>query len=229
MKKAILGGVLGLALAIAGYFGYTKYQQQQYLEAIAPHVKNTSIRVENAAKLLTDSPGSMTYKELFAKMEADVAEIDKRVIEVQSLTTSRSQAVGDAAVEYMQASQEFLRHITARYQAKLTYSNKIDWAEKSIQRIRSASYYESDYVRKAANDAITEATKAGEEQIAAMRRLAAKASALVEVREKAAVMLPGDMLVPASALSAVAEAIDPKEERGDASPPAAAASTPSKP
>ena len=51
------------------------------------------------------------FKELFEKLESDVAEIDKRILDVQTTATPKNKEITDPVLAYMNSSQELLRAV----------------------------------------------------------------------------------------------------------------------
>ena len=79
MKKVIGVGLVTLALAAGGYFGFVKYRESQLIAAVTPLVKNGSIRINDAMLVETD-PGNITYGEAIKKLDENTSEIDKKII-----------------------------------------------------------------------------------------------------------------------------------------------------
>jgi len=113
-RKIILVGLVMVALA-GVYFSVQWYKQSQLIKAITPHVKNVSLRTTNSLNYDINDNTNITYKELLEKIDADISEADKRILEVQTLTTSLKQANTDIVISYLRGCQELLRAQSAKY------------------------------------------------------------------------------------------------------------------
>jgi len=202
MKKA-LAGVTLLVVIGAGYFGYGHYQRQQFIERLLPHVKNASLRVENSARYETEDDSKITFKELFDKLEADIAEVDKRLIEVQTLASPDTAALSDPVVAYLKGTQVYLRAMLLKYRKGLAVSSASNWATQQIEDLRASSGYGVDYARRSADKALKDLTQAQSEYNETIPELRVAAEKLKELRAPLALFLPADALVTESQIEAV--------------------------
>lgn len=108
IKKFFVVSFLTAAIAVAAYFGYAKYSDYKLIQALMPHVKNTSLRIANALSYETENT-NITYKEFFEKIENDIAEIEKRILEVQTIASPSNKATTDVVIDYIKTGQALLR------------------------------------------------------------------------------------------------------------------------
>ena len=52
MQK-FLWAIIGVVIAVGGYFGYINYERYKFKEAVSHHVKNASLRLANAIRYET--------------------------------------------------------------------------------------------------------------------------------------------------------------------------------
>jgi hypothetical protein len=137
------------ALSYAAWLGYASYQDEKILDAARPAVKNVSLRITNNLTALVDG-GNMTYKELFDRLESDVTETEKRILELQTLTTPRTKVGLDRIVEHLRTCQAALRAQSKAFRARLQMTNSLDSWERAVNRYRADS---NEYSRQSMNDA----------------------------------------------------------------------------
>lgn len=202
MKKTIIAVGLVAVLAAGGAYGYKHHQRTELLATVAPSVKNASIRVLNASKLETDKT-SITFQELFDRLEVDTAEIEKRNIEVQSLANKDNADITDPAVTYMRDCQEFSRALSMKYRKTLAFSNAIDRVKSIFDEPAPSSSYGWELRGNRREHAMEEMNKASSESTTATADLIAATKRLKEARVKAATVLPDDALVPLAQLDAL--------------------------
>ncbi len=138
LRKLFLtvGGVSAILLCIfLSIFLYANAKQNKLIEAFTPHVKNTTLRVENAMLYEVDNSPRITYFEYFAKLEADVLEVEKRVLEVQTLSSTSNVDISEPTVAYLKAGQNVLRALIAMYTKQQKFAKAI-MLMKSANKIR---------------------------------------------------------------------------------------------
>jgi len=209
--KIIIAALLAGAVAVAGYLGYQSYEKSQLITAITPHVKNASIRVQNSTRFETDSDSKATFKEVFERLEADISEIEKRLIDVQTLTNPKTAVIAEPSVQYLKDSQEYLRAMLQKYRRMLKFSSASDRTTDAIADMRSSSGYGFEYASRRADKAIAELKEAEAEAKEAKPELAAAARKLVISSTALQGTLASDALVPVAQLRAVAEKNDPAD------------------
>ncbi|MBH2071704.1 hypothetical protein [Janthinobacterium lividum] len=204
MKKVIV--ILLVAIVgIGGYFGYQHHAQAAFVDSLTPHIKNASIRVTNSSELEI-KPSQATYKEVFDRLDADIAEIDKRLIDVQSLSSSKTQATSAPAIAYLRATQEFSRALSMKYRKTLAVNNSMDRFREAVADQISASRYGSEYEKRSANRAQEDADKALKEAKEAIADFVKATASLKTARNAAAAYFPDDSLVSIMQLDNVAAA-----------------------
>ncbi len=84
-----------------------------------------------------------------------VAEIDKRIIDVQTLATPENKEVTDPVLAYLKGGQELLRALLQKYRKQLSVSSANDRLEREMDDLRNATtYYSRDYAAKSAKSAL---------------------------------------------------------------------------
>lgn len=160
MAKGLAILALVFVLTGAGFFGYRTYNDRQLIQSAIPSIKNTALRVSNALNSMTDDKSGLTYKEMFDKVNADLAEIDKRLLDIQTSTTPSTKERLDEFAKYLKLAQEVLRAESNYFRKQLATENALEWARKAADRIvESSSRYELTYTSKAADDALSDARK----------------------------------------------------------------------
>lgn len=212
MRKTVV--VIGLVIAVAagGAYGYKQHQRTELLASVTPSVKNASIRVLNSSKLDTEKT-SITFKELFDRLEADTAEIEKRNIEIQSAANKENADITDPAVAYMRECQEFSRALGMKYRKGMAFSNAMDHVRDVLAEPMPSSDYGFEYRKTRREKALAEMNKTSEEAGSAEADLLAAAKHLKDTRAKAAATFPEDALVPVAQLDAVIKANTKKEDQ----------------
>jgi len=194
MQK-FLWAIIGVVIAVGSYFGYINYERYKFKEAVSHHVKNASLRLANAIRYETEQGTKITYKELFEKLESDVAEIDKRVIGIQTIATPDDEEITNPILAYLKSGQELLRALQQKYRKLLAFSSSIEWATRSMEELRSASYYGFDYANRAANRALKEAEKAEAEYNEAVNDLIDAARTVIECHKRIVGLVRDDALI----------------------------------
>ena len=98
--KKLAISILVVLILVAAYFAYIKYQDHKFIDLVVPHVKNTSLRLANVLRYETKSgemktTANITYNELFEKIESDIIEVDKKILEIQTITTASHKEQSD--------------------------------------------------------------------------------------------------------------------------------------
>jgi len=212
MKKKIAVIGLVVALAAGGAYGYKEHQRTELISSIMPSIKNASIRVLNSSKLDTEKT-SITFKELFDRLEADTAEIEKRNIEIQSVANKDNANITDPAVAYMRECQEFSRALGMKYRKAMAFSNAMDHVRDVLAEPMPSSDYGFEYRKSRRDKALAEMNKTSDEAGGAEADLLAAAKRLKDVRAKAAPMFTDDALVPVAQLDTVIKANSKKDNQ----------------
>jgi hypothetical protein len=209
MKTKLIVIFITVLLILGGYFSYQKYEDYKFTESITPHVKNASLRITNEIHLLLSKESNMTFGEAFEKLEADVSEIDKKNLEIQSITNSKTQSKAAPVLAYLHGGQEVLRAMLSLYRKRLAYNSAMEATHKSIDDYKqSTESYEIKYASKRANEAIAEAKKASEESIEANSGLLKSVKKMEALRSKAALVVREDALVSVADFKSVVKSIE---------------------
>ena len=212
VKRIVIIAGLVVVAAIGVYFGYHWHQQSKLIEAITPHVKNTSIRTSNALSYEITEGSKITYKELFEKLEADISEIDKRLLEVQTISTPATKIKTDIVFAYLNGCQEMLRAQLWKYRKQLALSSASKWFDKSLGLYKVVGYYGFEYARKTVEEALKALNEAGREYEEAKSNLVVTAKKLTEIRTQIASIVSADNLVDPNALAKVVDVNNKKKD-----------------
>lgn len=183
MKKAIGIGLAMVCIVIAGYFGFVKYREAQLVAALAPLVKNGSIRV-NDSVLIEIDPGNITFGEAIKKLEENTSEIDKKIIEVQSLDAAVAPVMQSSSVDYLRSGQALARSLAGLSRKGLSLSVARATSDTEMKELIAATGYSVEYAVKSARQANDALGKAGTEFFAQLPETCGAAKAFKEQREK---------------------------------------------
>ncbi|MED5615132.1 hypothetical protein [Janthinobacterium sp. P210005] len=183
MKKALGVGFVVVCVAIGGYWGSVKYRESQLVAAMAPLVKNGSIRVNDSVLVEVD-PGNITFGEAIKKLDENTSEIDKKIIELQSLDASIAPGKQTLAVEYLRAGQVLTRSLAGLSKKSLTVSATRQRSDEEMKAVRSASGYAVEYAVKSALRANEAATKAATDYLGQLPEMCESAKKFKDQRQK---------------------------------------------
>ena len=192
-----------LAALLLSYAGYARYQHDQFVKAIVPHVKSVSVRVANSARYEMSDDSAITYRELFEKLEADIEEIDQQLVTVQTMTTADHRNSIEPVVDYLESSQEFLRALLSKYRKQLAFSSATDWMISQLEDLNSATYYSYDFERKSYLEAVADANKASDEYKASIPELGQATARLKRSIERVGKIVPRDALLDTSMVETI--------------------------
>lgn len=144
--------VIAIFLAVGGYIGFTAYEQNRLLGSIRSHVKNSSLHLANAVRYETEGTG-ITFKEVFQKLEDEVSEIDKRILDIQTITTLGHKEITDPVLAYMKSSQLLIHALHNKYRKRLALLTATKWNDKLRDDLFSASYYGREHAQRASDRA----------------------------------------------------------------------------
>jgi hypothetical protein len=169
-----------------------------------PHVKNSSLRVANSSRYEFEEDSHITYRELFEKLESDIAEIDKHLLEVQTRSSTKTSALTNPTVEYLKASQEYLRALLQKYRKQLNLQSALRWANESLDELRGSSYYGFEYAKRRSDKAIADVKKAEQEFSESLPDVLAAVTKLKDARSRVKSLYPEDSLIAVGQLEMVA-------------------------
>ena len=213
MKKFAITGVVVCAVLAAGFFWKKHDDSASFIQSLAPHVKNSSIRVANTIQFEAES-SQITFKELFDKVDADVAEMERRIIEVQSVGNVENEKTVTPTVAYLKGCQEVSRSIAMKYRKTLAFTNAIDHSGEAIRDMKSASSYSYGYAKDRSVRAINEMAKIAGERDEAIKEVVSAASKLKTLRSAVEMYFAPDALIAKEKLDLVIEKNTTKEEDG---------------
>ncbi len=121
--------VIGLA-----FVGYRYYHIRTVRGAIEPLVQNITLRTGNDLNYAIDFQ-KITYKELFDKFDKDKAEIDSKIIDLQTIESRFSGNEIVVSLKYARSCEALLRSLESkfyfgRYYAKKSYDEAVANFEK---------------------------------------------------------------------------------------------------
>lgn len=206
--KRLIAIVVVLVLAGFGYTAYAKYEDYKFIEAMSPHVKNSSLRIANTLRYATEDGANITFRELFDNLESSISEIDKRILEVQTIETPSNKSSAEPVLTYLKGGQELLRAQLSAQRKAFSLNMALDQARRATVELRNSSDYGFDYAKKSADRSIEELKKAGEEMETADLGFLESSKKMVNLRNKAVDVMPADTLVDAAILDAVVKKMD---------------------
>ena len=213
MKKNIAVAIaIALASSIICYFGYQKYKLNEFIELASPHIKNTSLRVANELGYELDQSTKITFKEIFNKLEEDISEMDKRNLEVQTITNAKNKDISAPAVEYIKACQVLARSLLDYNRKLLGRNSASDWADSQLADYKaSIGTYSSEYAKKSTDKAINDLEKANSDYFETMPGIIDSAKKLKASREVASKIFQNEALVSQDRLDELINKFTPKE------------------
>jgi hypothetical protein len=202
LKKVIITSALVIGAVVTaggGYFGYERYTQQQFSAALVPHVKNASLRTQNALRAEIDNP-QMTYKELFTRLEEDISAVGSRILEVQTVTTEKNKTLSDPVLAYLKATQETLRAILSESHKSLSLSTTQKMVDNALKEMQNSDGYSVRFALNSFNSRIEERNKARQEYAESTKSLHETAVRLKESLLTLKPSVPSDALIEMSDL-----------------------------
>lgn len=162
MKKVFLGITAIIVISIIGFFGYRYYQIRKTRNNLSPIIQNITLRILNDTNYEIES-SKITYKELFDKTGKDLSEIDSKIIDLQTISSSFNENEIKASIEYAKACQELLRALSSKYHSQLAFNSAVEWVQKSKEQYDNAGEYTQEYAGKAYLDSVNESNRKVEE------------------------------------------------------------------
>jgi len=211
MKKIVVAAVILLASG-TGYVGYDAYSQDRFVRSLVPLVKNTSLRVSNSARYESDGDSTITYKELFERIESDVQEVDRNLLAIQTLSAPGTASITEPTVDYVRAGQACLRSLLAKYRKQLELSSAVSSADRAIKEISGSSPYARELAERRSDEAIQRVGDAENEYKASLPEVVHAVTQLLELRERVGSIFPEDALIPVAQLETVAQKNAKKSE-----------------
>jgi hypothetical protein len=189
MKYAI-GIIILISISAGSYVGYNKYRDYKFLEDTRPFIKNSSLRLQNVLHYEIEDSESITFKELFEKLEESISETDKNILQVQTLSTPNQKSLSEPLENYLKCIQELERTILSKYRKILALSLSLDRLNESLEELKASSSYSFDIYKKSSDKALKEAEKSQAESkealesvVVALKKLKALVVSLQENQE----------------------------------------------
>lgn len=208
MKKIFYLIVTIFLLSSGGYFGYKQFEIYSFTQSMTPHIKNISLRVTNDINNILNGE-NITYKELFERLDVDIAEIEKNILEVQVQSTNSTKVKTDAIVAYMRSSQEFLRSVSLMSRKNLAVSSATEWSKKQMDEVESDP---NQFNLKSAKKSLDDARKAIEESKESLKSVGTSLQKLIDTRRTMASVMPVETLIEQTLLSELMEKFVPKQK-----------------
>lgn len=212
MLKRLLVGLT--AFVILGAFespGLGQSNQRKFVELISPRIKNASLRLANVSRYETGDDSKVTWKELFERIESDVGEIEKGILEVQMISPPKKDATKEPAIEYLRGVQDLLRALNMKFRRSLALSAASEEMHK--ERLQaSGSSAEARLERYV--DVLEKQQKAAAELFSSVSGVASSVKALkgALARLAAVARFPSDVLIDPAILEAIAKKNKSKAE-----------------
>jgi hypothetical protein len=201
MKKVIIL-ILLIFVVFVSYYGYQRYLFNKIILSTHPLVKNTSLRVNNSLSFEINKT-NISYNELFLKIESDITEIDKNVLVLQLVATSKTKEEIDNVLEYINVSRDVLRSQLRVYRKRLAVRISLDMSDRAISYYKETSSFTGDIALKHAESALRDADKEVKYLQDSEKELSERLLDLLESRNKVAMFLPVDILINQSLLDNV--------------------------
>ena len=199
-------------LVTASYCCYRYYLTVQFNDSLTTHVKQSSLRLANSSRFETDDKANIGIAELIRQLEQDIQEIDKKILEIQTLNSVRFHEECDSSVAYLRTGQDFLRALIGKYKAFQIKSIAFEYAQTCLADFkkflngdlagerRLSSMHQATCV-----DATAKLAEAHDVYTQAQANVAASAIKLQEVRDTVKKSVSEDALVSPDLLSDIAK------------------------
>lgn len=207
MKKNTLAGIFFVTiLGILSIFGYETYRENSAKEAAQPAVKLASAYLSQFINYEREST-NITYIEYFRKAEGAINELDKKEIELRSMTTSKNKALYQEAADYIRLSQSLIRELANSYRNSLELRALSASADRSVKRAMSASVgtYESELATNKASVSLNDAEKHLSKSKQTLRNITSFAKEIQKKSDSLGKTFGEDSLIEKAVLDALIE------------------------
>jgi hypothetical protein len=201
-KKLMFFSIVVLMIVVGGFFGFRYYKINSTMSSVETLIHNISLRVSNDARYEYE-PSTITFKELFEKLEKDISEIDSKIIDIQSLPTTFCADRVSTAVSYAQSCQELLRALLNKNRKSLNESSASDRANEAW-----FSNLSDEYAMKRFHEANENASKSFQESKDAAKDLSTIIEKTDEARKKALEVLPAKSIIEPSVMEKLKKSND---------------------
>lgn len=180
-RRTLLALVATGALVTGGVFGTRYWHDREAEKAAAPVVKLTAIHMTTLLRLYgSENP---TIREIVAKSEATVSEVDKAVVQLRSTADTAHPTVVQA-IDFMESAQGAARNLEQMTRKMVALSVSIDSLQRATDDATSSNQYTREYALRSASTQLSATTKA-QGELAASQDAAAKSLADLRVRNDA--------------------------------------------
>lgn len=210
MRKLLATAAVLIVVAVAGYYGYTKYQSNALIESTTPHIKEATLRTKSVIELLT-APANVTFGEIFEKGGETVKKIADTLIAVESQTSKGNPEAVQSATKYLKANQEITRTILSTTRARFDARNAADTMDEALADLRRSSGYARTYANERLTRAIERTEKALEKSKIEITGAQASIESLKNAHASASEFFPPDALLPSSAIAALESHYSPSD------------------
>ena len=140
--------VIGLA-----FVGYRYYHIRTVRGAIEPLVQNITLRTGNDLNYAIDFQ-KITYKELFDKFDKDKAEIDSKIIDLQTIESRFSGNEIVVSLKYARSCEALLRSLESKFYKDMEMNSAVEWNQKARDAYESSNYFGRYYAKKSYDEAV---------------------------------------------------------------------------
>jgi len=207
LKRLLVGLTAFVILGAFESSGLGQSNQRKFGELISPPIKNASLRLANVSRYETGADSKVTWKELFERIESDVGEIEKGILEVQMITPPKKDATKEPAIEYLRGVQDLLRALNIKFRRSLALSSASEEMDK--ERLQGSGSLEHHV------NLLEKEQKAEAELFSSVSGVASSVKALkgALARLAAVARFPSDVLIDPAILDAVGKKNEPRPGR----------------
>lgn len=200
-----------IAVTVFGYMAFTGYQDRKFVEAMSPPVKNSSLRLTNSLRSETDDKSSVTFKELFENIEASIAEIDKRILDIQTIETPGDRDKTSPVLAYLKGCQETLRAQLSLSRKRLAVRVAEEMENKAARDVFQSGL-STEFTLPLSQRATAVAMEAKAAMESAQEEYVTVAKKMLDLRTKAVKVMPPDTMVDRTALLALISKLENKQD-----------------
>lgn len=184
LGKVVIAVFFAVLLVGGAATGWLKYSEYQNRLAARPAIKITSAYLSQMATYHA-SDSNITFGEYFDKAKTAIDEIDKKLIELNSLDLRYAKDDLSLAAEYMRQARELIRDMSALMRASMNVSSAEEKADKlRDERYDSDNEYIQAYAEKGYAKALDEQKEALEKAKKLIGSMESRTKSIVELNQK---------------------------------------------
>ncbi|MGQ7814575.1 hypothetical protein ACUTAH_02675 [Metapseudomonas furukawaii] len=184
LGKVVIAAFVAVFLVGGTAVGWLKYSEHQNLLAAKPAIKITSAYLSQMATYHA-SDSNITFGEYFDKAKIAIDEIDKKLIELNSLDLRYAKDDLSLAAEYMRQARELIRDMSALMRASMNASSASEQADRlRDERYESDNEYIQAYAEKGYAKALDEQKEALEKFKKLMGSMESRTKSIVELNRQ---------------------------------------------